>query len=169
MKLIIINGPCGVGKSTVARKLHETLPLSFLLDIDEQRSRISKYREYLDESRGFVNTLAVGIVETCCKEKRDVIVEKMINDEVFLDTLIEIGKKYDADAYEFILWASKDIVMKRALDRGYREGGSFTPEKCERFWNDINALKDRRPTAKIIDTGVLGENDVFNEVSGRIK
>jgi deoxyadenosine/deoxycytidine kinase len=50
MKLIILNGPCGVGKSTVAQKLHEVIPLSFLLDIDAQRRFISKHREFKEES-----------------------------------------------------------------------------------------------------------------------
>jgi adenylate kinase family enzyme len=45
MKLIILNGPPGIGKSTVAQKLQKELPLSFLLEIDALRRCISNYRE----------------------------------------------------------------------------------------------------------------------------
>ena len=35
-------------------------------------------------------------------------------------------------------WASKDFVMQRAEDRGWREGGLLTPEKCEDFWEKMD-------------------------------
>jgi predicted kinase len=164
MKLIIINGPCGVGKSTVARKLHETLPLSFLLDIDAQRRFISRHIEMAPESLSLVNAVALGITEACLREGRDVIVEKKIENTQFLDDLIALGKKHGAETYEFILWAPKEVVMKRAADRGYRPGGSFTPEKCERFWHQIDDLKDRRPEAKVIDAGRLDSDGVLEAV-----
>jgi deoxyadenosine/deoxycytidine kinase len=64
MKIIIINGPTGIGKSTISRMVHKDLPLSFLLSIDEQRRYISHYRENRIESRDLVRNLALGVIDS---------------------------------------------------------------------------------------------------------
>lgn len=38
-KLIIMNGPCGIGKSTAAKHLHESMPLSYLVEIDVSKKK----------------------------------------------------------------------------------------------------------------------------------
>lgn len=164
MKLIIINGPCGIGKSTAAKNVQDLLPLSFLVDIDAQRRSIGRYRECREESRVLSYAVTFGIVEACLKEGRDVIVEKMINDESVLDALRAIGEKYGAEVYEFILWMPKDLVLKRAFDRGYSAGNSLTPQKTEAFWDAIDTLKNNRPQAKVIDVSRLDEEQVLKEI-----
>lgn len=163
-RLIIINGPCGIGKSTAAKNVQALLPLSFLVDIDAQRRYIGRYRECREESRVLSYAVTFGIVEACLKEGRDVIVEKMINDASVLDTLRAIGEKYGAEVHEFILWMPKDLVLQRASDRGYSVGNSLTPQKTEAFWDAIDALTDSRPLAKIINVSHLGEEQVLNEI-----
>lgn len=164
MRLIIINGPCGIGKSTVAKKLHTLFPLAFLLDIDAQRRYINQYQSLNQESGVLVNKIALGIVEVCLQDGRDLIVEKKISDIDFLDALVLIGNRYSAQVIEVILWAPKDVVMKRAAERGYREEGLFTSEKCERFWDEINILKNNRPRAHLINVEGLGEDQIVEQV-----
>ena len=65
MKLILLNGPSGVGKTTAAKKLHEIIPLSFLLDLDEQRQFISQFRIYPEESGSLSFDIALAIAEAC--------------------------------------------------------------------------------------------------------
>ena len=144
MKLIIINGPCGIGKSTTAAALHAELPLSFLLDIDAQARFITHYREHPTERWELVSALSLGIIEACFKVHRDIIVDKAIYDTGLLDQFRELARTYNADVHEYILWASKETVMARADARGWVEGGIFTPEKCEFFWEEINTLKNNR-------------------------
>jgi broad-specificity NMP kinase len=165
MKIIILNGPCGVGKSTVAARLHDTLPLSFLLDIDAQRRFISQFREYQDESRGLTLDVSRGIVSACLEAEKTVIIDKMIFDSSVLDGFYAIAEGIGAPVYEIILWAPKEVVMKRAYDRGFREGGLLTPEKCEYFWEQIDALKSIRPQANVIHVENMTPDDVFKTVS----
>ena len=164
MKLIIINGPCGIGKSTVAGKLHAVMPLSFLLDIDAQRRNISEYRTHNKQSGERVKEVALSIVQTYMKQDGDVIVDKMIFDPAFLDALHDTATQYGGIVHEVLLWAPKDVVMKRAEDRGYTEDGLLTPEKCEMFWENIHTLKESRKHATIIDVTELNEEEVFDAV-----
>ncbi len=164
MKLIILNGPCGVGKSTAAMALHAQMPLAFHLDIDAQRRFISEYHEQHEDSWQLSIAVACAIVETVLKAGHDVIVDKMIFKDDVLDRLLGIGRASGALVYEFILWASKDEVMRRAAARGYRPGSLFTPEKCERFWHEIEALKARRPQAVMLDVEKLSADEVVSEL-----
>ncbi len=152
MKLIILNGPCGVGKSSIATRLHQALPLSFLLDIDSLRRLFSTYKEKREESREASLKLAETMMSACLDMGHDVIIDKMQFDTDVLDRYHEIAKQRGAEMKEVILWASREIVMARASARGYKKGSAFTPEKCELFWHKINELKDKRPSAIVIDT-----------------
>ncbi len=164
MKLIIINGPCGVGKSTLSARLHTDTPLAFLLEIDAQRRFISHYREYEKESREMNLAIAKAIIKSCLEDKHDIVMDQMTFDPDILNFYYEIARTYGADVYEIILWAPKETIMKRADERGWREGGLLTPEKCELFWERINELKESRSQAHIINTEDLDEGEVYRRV-----
>lgn len=170
MKLIIINGACGVGKSTVADAIHKNMPLSIKIEVDELMRWITGYRlpENRERKRATSNAMAMALLEASFKEGHDVIIEKMQFDQSVLDAQIEIAKKYQADVLDLILWAPKDVVMKRADDRGWTEGGSLTPENCAIFWDRIDQLKDERPSATIIDNSEKSVEEVVEEVKGLI-
>jgi predicted kinase len=164
MKLVIINGPCAVGKSTMATKLHECMPLSFLLDIDAQRRYICKYQKQHKESGALSMEIAFAIVESFLKSGSDVIVDKMICDTNALNEFCRIGKKYEANVHEIILSAPKDVVMKRASDRGYKKDGLFTPEKCLLFWEKIEKVKKVRKGAIVVETSGQREEKVLESL-----
>ncbi len=165
MKIIIINGPCGVGKSSIAERLHKNRPHSFLLDIDSLRRLFSQYREERDESRMASLELAESMVSTCLDMGYDVIIDKMQFDIEVLDAYYEIAGGKGAEVKEIILWASKDVVMERAHARGWKEGGMLTPEKCEAFWHQIEDMKGKRPNAVIIDTSEISLEEVAQAVA----
>ena len=165
MQLIILNGPCGVGKSTVARILHEQMPLSFLLDVDAQMHFISHYRDLREERWALTKAVGQAIVRACFREGRDVILEKMIYDPGTLDSYRAVADELGADVREFILTASKETVLARAHNRGFRDESLLTPEKCERFWQEIERLKPLRPEAVVIETDDL----TLDEAASRVR
>ncbi len=164
MKLIILNGPCAVGKSSLAIRVHQARPMSLLLDIDSLRRLFSGYKEKREESREASLKLAETMLSACLDMGHDVIIDKMQFDTDVLDRYHEIGKQKGAEVKEVILWASREAVMARASARGYKEGSSFTPEKCEAFWHQIDDLKDKRPNAIVIDTTDLALDESYVQV-----
>lgn len=164
MKMIIINGPTGVGKSTVAKLLHEQSAMSFLLNIDDIRRSISHYAEHREESGALSHAISREIVRSVFENGRDVILEKcMIHSEV-VDDYRAIADEFLADTREIILWAPKEFVLQRAHARGWHEGGLLTPEKCEQLWDKMNVFKDQRTQAHVIDVLDLTPDEVLNKM-----
>ncbi len=168
MKLILINGPPGVGKSTVAEKLHKAIPLSYLLEIDALRRNIANYREQVKESGELSYDVSTAIVEACFNAGSDVIIDKAISDIEVIDSFFQVAKKYNANIYEFILNASKELVIKRAENRGYRVGGLLTSEKVERWWEDTQEYIKKRPQAIVVDTETLSQEEVYKYITDKL-
>lgn len=168
MKLILINGPTGVGKSTVAQKIHQARPLSFLMDIDALRRYISGYREHKDESKELSLLVSESIVETYLKAGHDVIIDKVFINAEITDRFIELGRKCGAEVCEFVLNASKDLVVNRAQERGFKEDSLLTPEKVIKFWEDTQEYLKGRPNAIVVNVEELNPEDVYRYVLAKL-
>ncbi len=169
MKLIILNGPSGVGKSTVAGRLHALMPTSVLIDIDELRRTIPGYREKWEEGGRLAYDYAANAIEDALKAESDVIVDKTITQPQVLDTFVSTAHQYEAEVIEFLLFAQKETVQKRAEDRGFKPGGMLTPGKVVEIWEKIDALRNQRTNAIVIDTTNIGPEEVFNIVSQKTR
>ena len=161
MKIIIINGPTGIGKSTISSMVHQDLPLSFLLSIDEQRRYISHYRENRIESRDLARNLALGIIDNYLQTGNDIIIDAVITDIKFIEKIVQIGPKHNSKIFEFILNSDKDTLIKRAKERGFREGGLLTPEKVIEFWHNIQLYIENRPDSQVLNTEKLTIEETY--------
>jgi predicted kinase len=164
MKLIIINGPSGVGKSTIAARLHKELQASILIDVDELRREIPEYRERREESLRLAYERTADIIEQELKEGHDIIIDKAISYSDTLDAFIDRGKKCGAEIYDFLLFADKATVQLRAGDRGYKPGSLLTPEKVGELWEKANALRKERTAVIVIDTAELNIDEVYEQI-----
>lgn len=165
MKLIIINGPSGVGKSTLVERLHGEISSSLLIDIDAIRRLISGYREWPKESLEQSHKLAIVMVSTYLESGNSIIIDKTLlyADEV-LDEFISLGNQHGAEVFEIILSVEKDILIKRAEERGFRPGGLLTPEKVIKHWEGHQRLISDRKDAIVIDTSSLTPEQVHARV-----
>jgi chloramphenicol 3-O-phosphotransferase len=165
MELIILNGSPAAGKSTLAEKLHNDLPLSLLADVDEWRRLVSHWRENREESLRLSYLFTLGAVEAYLKAGQSVIVDKAIlsSDET-IDGLVELGTKYGAHVHEFILMADKETIVARAQQRGFHKNGLLTPTKVLELFERAQNLCKNRPNAIVIDTGILTPEEVHARV-----
>lgn len=168
MKLVILNGPTGVGKSTLAVRLHDQMSSSVLLKIDELRRTIPNYRENRRESLELAYQMATSAMERHFEDGQDVIIDKTIADAEVLDRFTDIAKKHGAEIYEFLLFAEQDVLQKRADDRGYIPGGLLTPERVGEHWERANELRSLRTSAVVIDTTNLTPDEVFAMVRDKV-
>ncbi len=163
MKLIIINGPSGIGKSTVALKVAETMD-AVLIDIDELRRSIPNYREDKKNSLNLAYQETTKKIEECLNSGKSVVIDKTITNEDVINLFIETGKKFKAQIFEFILFADKNITKDRADKRGYRPDSLLDASRVEEIWEKINLLRLQRPQAIIINTDTKEIEEVFQEI-----
>jgi predicted kinase len=165
MKLIILNGPPGVGKSTLAVRLNEELPFTTIIDIDElRRTTMPDYRERREESLQLAHELAASAIEANLRQGNNVIIDKAISYSDTIDSFIDIGSKYGAEIYEFMLFADKATVQRRAEGRGFKPGSMLTREKVTELWEKADTLREERSGAVLIDTTHLNSGEVLKAI-----
>lgn len=83
-KIILINGACGIGKSTIAKLVHQEIEFSLLQEKDEQRRKFSHYKDTLPHykrSRKLTLQLSEYMIRFCIDHDIDLIREGLIQDK----------------------------------------------------------------------------------------
>lgn len=165
MKLVIINGSPAAGKTTLAEKLHTTLPMSLLADVDNWRRLISGWRDKREESLHLAYEFTLAAVDAYLQTGNDVIVDKAIlSDDTVIDALIQSGKKHKAEIYEFIFTAERQVIIERAQQRGFNANSLLTPERVIELWEITQGLIHRRSQAVVIDTSTLTREEIYEKI-----
>ncbi len=129
-KLIILNGPLGVGKSTLAERYAKDHPLTLVLDIDKVRKLLSNWREQKEDSAIQSKKMAVEMARVHLQGGYDVVVPQFYRQVKYLEELERLAGECGADFYEFVLFLCKEEAVHRFIERGKKEGRplGFNPE-----------------------------------------
>jgi broad-specificity NMP kinase len=109
-----------------------------------------------------------AVIDACLRSGNDVIVDKAISNLEVISRFTLVAKKYSALVYEFVLNGSKEVVIKRAEERGYREGSLLTPAKLEKFWEDTQEYLEKRKDVLEVNTDILNKEEVFQLILNKI-
>ncbi len=164
MQVILVNGPCGAGKTTTTKLLHKEMEQSVLINIDLVRSFISGYREHPSRSWKTGLNLSLALAASAMQQGRTVIVDKMIFESSAWDPFYHLAKDYGATVHEFVIWAEKDVILQRCDDRGDYKEGVFTRKSCERYWVKVTDFAKDRMQAHVIDNSKLTKEETVAEI-----
>ena len=118
-RLLVLNGPPAVGKSTLARRFAAEHPRALRLDVDELRDGDPHWRETPEESGLRARAVAVAMA-------RGHLVRGSGRDRPALrggrspDRARGAGRECDADLCEIVLVADVEATMARFVERGAR-------------------------------------------------
>ena len=73
-KLVLLNGPPAVGKSTLARRYAHDHPLTLVLEIDAVRAMLGSWLEEWERSGPAARQIALAMARTHLEAGHDVIV-----------------------------------------------------------------------------------------------
>lgn len=164
-KLILLNGPPGIGKSTLsARYANEHTP-ALNIDVDRLRDSVGKWQENQDVSMVQKYKFAYAMAEIHLYDGYDVVVADTIEALEVCNRFEAIAEKCGAILREVVLIAPIDEAIERCKTRarsmgystGFRPGGTLESggkeEMLKRIYAEmIEAVNGRPNTVKILST-----------------
>ena len=116
-RLLLLNGPPGIGKSTIARRYVADRPLALNLDIDDLRAMIGHWEGRAQEAGLAARRLAVTMATTHLGEGHDVVVPQLVATVDFIEQLEAAAADAGAEFREIVLMDSRTSAVERFNSR----------------------------------------------------
>ncbi|TDD44246.1 hypothetical protein E1288_24255 [Saccharopolyspora elongata] len=166
-RLIHLNGPPGIGKSTLARHYVDDHVGVLNLDIDQLRGLIGGWRDRFAETGEIVRPMALSMAGTHLRSGRDIIMPQFLGRLSEIERFATVAYDNGAEFCEIVLMDTKERSVERFARRGEdddpwhrlvkeivdREGG---PSRLAAMYDQLADVLSLRPAA-IVVTSVAGE------------
>ncbi len=160
--LLVLNGPPGIGKSTLARRYIDDHPMAFCLDIDEIRSRVGRWQDHPQESGLLARRMATEMARAHLAGGHDVVVPQYLGRVEFIVQLEALAGEVGAEFVEVVLMDSQAASFRRfelrAMDANatthHREASRMAggPGGLADLWDRLQDVVAQRPRAVVVRT-----------------
>ncbi len=169
--LVMINGPCGAGKSTISRVLAERLPNAVLLSTDDLRDTMPEplIPDVLGRDERFafmkdVNFVGRQIAKKALLADRDVIVDGILYEDEWIDPWTDLGEACGAQVADVCVYAPKATVTERVLRRDANENSRLTPAKISDLYDKVMSFYVHRPDSFVVRSDELTPMAAANSI-----
>lgn len=107
--LILLNGPPGVGKSTIGRRLRDDRPLSLLVDFDELWPLIGDW-QHNENSQQLAIDAGLAMARAHLRAGHDVVAAQFAVGQDFFDAIDAIVAETSAACHEIVLTGEPERV-----------------------------------------------------------
>jgi predicted kinase len=164
--LILIDGPMGSGKTTVAKIIHSKLKRTAYIGLDRIKRYISDFKKNPTDneiSRNVVSAMASEYL----KQGISVIIEQGMKDN-YIKLLKKIAKKNKAECFIYQLDASKELLTKRVIERTkLANKPAISRSRIERNYN-IH-LNNKYSHTTIFDSEKFNPKIIANKILKEVK
>jgi predicted kinase len=173
-RLIVLNGPPGIGKSTVARRFVDEHPLSLCLDLDVVRALLGGWRDDLEQSGRRARALAIEMAHVHLQAGHDVVIPQLLAQAPFLEELERLAAEVGASFHEIVLVAPRSVASARlqARSRARTQAGEpdepLSSEAMDDVCDRLDALVAHRRSAILVAAPDGGLDDTYARVVGAV-
>jgi predicted kinase len=117
-RLIHLNGPPGVGKSTLAQRYAADHPGALLCDIDKLRTMVAGWEDDSLAAGARIRTAALAMITAYLHDGGDVVVPQLVADPAQLVRFRAAATDAHATYLHVVLTAAPDDLVRRFRGRG---------------------------------------------------
>jgi predicted kinase len=162
-RLIHLNGPTGVGKSTIAARYAAGHPKTLNLDADEILRLVGGWQDDFSGTVHLVRPLALTMAATHLSSGHDVVMPQLIARRSERDRFAETARSVGGEYLEFVLLAPVEVVVERFRERAHHidavveavGGATMIHRICEEFAGYLT------PESVVIETGETGVDQTY--------
>jgi len=116
-RLILLNGPPGIGKSTHAQRYVDDHPLALNLDIDSVRRLLGRWQESPIEAGLLARAMTLTMAREHLRSGHDVVLPQYLGRPQFLREAEAVAAEAGAEFHELVLMTGRDDARDRFLRR----------------------------------------------------
>ncbi|HVF06056.1 MAG TPA: AAA family ATPase [Frankiaceae bacterium] len=159
-QLLLLNGPPGIGKSTIAARYVAEHPLALRLDVDELRRGLGRWEAH-DHAAGLLaRDLALAMAGTHLAAGHDVVVAQYLARPAFADALGAVAAESGAAFAEVVLMDGKQNALARfaaratdpALAAHHREAAARAGDTLPAMYDALVAFAAARAHVLVVPT-----------------
>lgn len=163
--LIILDGPMGGGKSTIAKLLHDKIKdKTALISLDSLKRIVSGYKLDSYEHINLAAKTGVAMTNLYLKEGINVIVEKAFTKEEFLKSFLNLIKT-KSNIFIYQIEVPLNIGLARVKEREDKKETmpkNKLKEKITRNHMNYNQFKYKK--ARVFDSSKLSPRNIANSI-----
>jgi predicted kinase len=156
-KLILLNGPAGIGKSTIAKKYIDEHPFTLIIDDDQLIAMMGGWTKHEETARNLIFELTKSMATTYLQSGHNVLIPYLLLHVRHAEEFAGVARAQGVEFFECALMIGKDESVRRLMRRG-TWGEPGLPPLSQKDLPYINDLYDRmeaalkkRPDTKRID------------------
>ena len=147
--LLHLNGPSGVGKSTLARLHAEAHPGTLVCDIDELRSWVSGWADDFIGTGEAVRASALALITAYLGTGRDVVLPQLIVTPAQADRFEQAAAEAGASYVPVVLTVEPDVLIQRLHARAATPVTAVVSRIIEERGGDALVLEGQQQLLKL--------------------